>query len=256
MSFRKTSRFRLYVILSIIWVTFIAMIDGKDPEAIVFSILTFPVWGFWAGVWIWPEKFKRVFGVDDNEAAKRKEMKQWVYLDADTAKKSELYGAGGWAALLLIIILLPVATNIIYFIGLVDSINALKEITDDFYKDYPGYELLSLILNVQTWFFAALSVSLIYLLATHKEAFQKFYIVAFIVSFIVDVILTIWMGNVLKLELDAVSVLEGLATHIFSFIWIFYVLKSKRINLTTRKRMKRKYLDEYLPEGQSDIEKY
>ncbi len=246
MSFRKTSRFRLYVILSILWIVILIGSNRTDDLFAVFIILGFPVWGFWSSVWIWPKKLEWVFGIGDR-GEKKKELNKWVYLDVDTAKKSELYGVSGWAALLLVLILLPVAINIISFIGLVDSINALKEVTDDFYKDYPGYELLSLALNVQTWFFAVLSVSLIYLLATHKEAFQKFYIIAFIVSFIVDVILTIWMVNVLKLELDAVSVLQGLVTPIFGFVWIFYVIKSKRINLTTRKRMKQKYLDTYFP---------
>jgi len=239
-------------VLSIIWVTFIAIVDGSPPDAIIFSVVTFPVWGFWAGVWIWPDKFKRAFGAGDG-AVKRKELKQWVYLDKETAEKSELYGVGGWAIVFLIAVAIPITLNVAV---LMDWIEFLK-IDDSIYNvEYPGYELYLLVSDVQSWAFVALTLVVVYLLLIHHRDFQRFFVILFLIGFISDVALFIWMVNVLNYsENDTLQAAIMFKAYIGGFIWLFYVIKSKRINLTTRKRIKRKYLNEYFPEAQSDIEK-
>lgn len=250
MSITKTSRFRLYVVISLIW-TAMAM-TGYSVDLDEFIVRTIPVWVFWSSVWIWPKKLEWVFGIGDR-VERKKELSKWVYLDKDTAQKSELYGISGWAIVFLIAAAIPIILNISITMDLIDFL----KIDDSAYSlEYPGYALFDLVSDVQSWVFVALTLLSMYLLLIHNKNFQKLFIILFFIGLISDIALFIWMVNVLNYSdsetLQAAIFFKG---YIGGIIWLFYVMKSKRINLTTRKRMKRKYLDKYLPEGQSGIEK-
>ena len=128
MNLMKTNRFRLFVSLSVLWMVILMVASRRGDMALSLLIFGFPVWGFWTSVWIWPLKFNRIFNIG-NEVEKRKELKQWVYLDAEIAKKSELYGITGWAYLLFLAIILSVALSVVDLMQLRDAINILKEPT-------------------------------------------------------------------------------------------------------------------------------
>ncbi len=254
MNITKTSRFRLYVALSLVWVIFFMMAVEFPRKMQEFFTFTLHVWAFWASVWIWSEKFKRVFGVDD-DAVKRRESKKWVYLDKETAEKSELYGVGGWAIVFLIAAAIPITLNVVLLMDLIDFL----KIDESVYNvEYPGYELYSFVSNVQSWVFVALTVAVVYLLLIHNENFQRLFVILFLIGFVSDVALFIWMVNVLNYSdndtLQASVVFKG---YIGGFIWLFYVIKSKRINLTTKKRIRKKYLDLYISRNRENtVKKY
>ena len=250
----KTTRFRLFAALSVLWMVILMVANRGDDIPVVFLILGFPVWGFWVSVWIWPLKFNRIFGIGD-EVEKRKELKKWVYLDVETAKTSELYGVGGWAFLFLLAIAIPVALNIVVSMDLIDYFKVDETLLAD---NYPGYQLFSLVGNVQAWIFVALAIVAGYLLITHNKVFQKFFIIVFFAGLITDLIYFIWMVNVMNLNGNEIlSSAIIFKIYIGGFIWLLYVIKSKRINLTTKKRIRRKYLDEYIPKDREDaVKKY
>lgn len=250
MSITKTSRFRLYVVISLIW-SLVAM-SGYRVDLGEFIGRTIPIWVFWASVWIWPEKLQWAFGVGD-KLKRKKELNEWVYLDKETAQKSELYGVGGWAIVFIIAAVIPVALNIAI---LTDSINFSIIDGSTYSEEHLGYGLYDLVSNVLSWTFVTLTLLSVYLLLKHNKVFQKFFIVLFFIGLTSDIVLFIWMINILNYsDNDALQAAIAFKAYIVGVIWLFYVLKSKRINLTTRKRIKRRYLSYYFPNYRSNNEK-
>ena len=187
---------------------------------------------------------------------KKNNPEQWVYLNNKIAKKSELYGISGWAIFLLIAITVPVILNVTALMELISSINAIGESTEEFFKENPEYGLLYLVLSIQTLIFAVLSSTLVYLLVTHKESFQRFFIAILVIELTLDVILSIWMANVMNINYsDILKDIESFILYLNGVICLLYVVKSKRINLTTKKRIREKYLDVHILENGNNTEK-
>ena len=199
--------------------------------------------------------FNRFFDIGD-KMEKKNNPEQWVYLNNKIAKKSELYGISGWAIFLLIAITVPVILNVTVLMELISSINAIGESTEEFFKENPEYGLLYLVLSIQTLIFTVLSLTLIYLLVTHKESFQRFFIAILVIELTLDVILSIWMANVMNINYsDILKDIESFILYLNGVICLFYVVKSKRINLTTKKRIREKYLDVHILENGNNTEK-
>ena len=199
--------------------------------------------------------FNRFFDIGD-KMEKKNNPEQWVYLNNKIAKKSELYGISGWAIFLLIAITVPVILNVTALMELISSINAIGESTEEFFKENPEYGLLYLVLSIQTLIFTVLSLTLIYLLVTHKESFQRFFITILVIELTLDVILSIWMANVMNINYsDILKDIESFILYLNGVICLFYVVKSKRINLTTKKRIREKYLDVHILENGNNTEK-
>lgn len=199
--------------------------------------------------------FNRFFDIGD-KMEKKNNPEQWVYLNNKIAKKSELYGISGWAIFLLIAITVPVILNVTVLMELISSINAIGESTEEFFKENPEYGLLYLVLSIQTLIFAVLSSTLVYLLVTHKESFQRFFIAILVIELTLDVILSIWMANVMNINYsDILKDIESFILYLNGVICLFYVVKSKRINLTTKKRIREKYLDVHILENGNNTEK-
>ena len=199
--------------------------------------------------------FNRFFDIGD-KMEKKNNPEQWVYLNNKIAKKSELYGISGWAIFLLIAITVPVILNVTALMELISSINAIGESTEEFFKENPEYGLLYLVLSIQTLIFTVLSLTLIYLLVTHKESFQRFFITILVIELTLDVILSIWMANVMSINYsDILKDIESFILYLNGVICLFYVVKSKRINLTTKKRIREKYLDVHILENGNNTEK-
>ena len=199
--------------------------------------------------------FNRFFDIGD-KMEKKNNPEQWVYLNNKIAKKSELYGISGWAIFLLIAITVPVILNVTVLMELISSINAIGESTEEFFKENPEYGLLYLVLSIQTLIFTVLSLTLIYLLVTHKESFQRFFITILVIELTLDVILSIWMANVMNINYsDILKDIESFILYLNGVICLFYVVKSKRINLTTKKRIREKYLDVHILENGNNTEK-
>ena len=199
--------------------------------------------------------FNRFFDIGD-KMEKKNNPEQWVYLNNKIAKKSELYGISGWAIFLLIAITVPVILNVTALMELISSINAIGESTEEFFKENPEYGLLYLVLSIQTLIFTVLSLTLIYLLVTHKESFQRFFIAILVIELTLDVILSIWMANVMNINYsDILKDIESFILYLNGVICLFYVVKSKRINLTTKKRIREKYLDVHILENGNNTEK-
>ena len=199
--------------------------------------------------------FNRFFDIGD-KMEKKNNPEQWVYLNNKIAKKSELYGISGWAIFLLIAITVPVILNVTALMELISSINAIGESTEEFFKENPEYGLLYLVLSIQTLIFAVLSSTLVYLLVTHKESFQRFFIAILVIELTLDVILSIWMANVMNINYsDILKDVESFIPYLNGVICLFYVVKSKRINLTTKKRIREKYLDVHILENGNNTEK-
>ena len=199
--------------------------------------------------------FNRFFDIGD-KMEKKNNPEQWVYLNNKIAKKSELYGISGWAIFLLIAITVPVILNVTALMELISSINAIGESTEEFFKENPEYGLLYLVLSIQTLIFAVLSSTLVYLLVTHKESFQRFFIAILVIELTLDVILSIWMANVMNINYsDILKDVESFIPYLNGVICLLYVVKSKRINLTTKKRIREKYLDLYILENGNNTEK-
>jgi len=239
MNIKNTTKFRLLVVLSIVWIVFTMTVDGNIPKPFVLIVVNSPVWVFWSSVWIWKSKFENFFGVGE-KAKRKKELNEWVYWDIARAKKHKLYGIKGWALLLSIALILP---NIIHIALGIYPFELIGQVNELMIEEYAGYKELLVIGSIQTWIFTGLSLFTLYLLISHKDNFQKFYVILFISSLISDLAYFIATIQILNMgENDALmAAFHTFRFYISGFIWLLYVLKSKRINLTTKNRIKKRY---------------
>jgi len=234
MKIKNSIRFRLLVVISVIYVALTSSRLGDygfDFDDFIW--LVSPIWVFWASVWIWSSTFENFFGVSE-QAKKNKELNEWVYWDTERAKKHKYYGIKGWALLLAIGIGFSIIGSVF-----IEVFNAVLEIDDALVEKYPDYKQVLIFSNIQYWVSVVLSLIVLYLLISHKESFQKSYVIVYIFSLITDTLLL--LATEIKFD-DAIYIILQTAIYLIAgFIWLIYVLKSKRINLTTRKRIKKKY---------------
>lgn len=72
----NTSKFRLFIIISVLWLIITILIVTSESEyywrfsdyAIPIFLITLPVWIFWSGHWIWPDKFAKLFGKEGKKS--------------------------------------------------------------------------------------------------------------------------------------------------------------------------------------------
>ena len=235
MKIKNSIRFRLLVVISVIYVALTSSRLGD--YGFDFDDFIWLVSPIWASVWIWSSTFENFFGVSE-QAKKNKELNEWVYWDTERAKKHKYYGIKGWALLLAIGIGFSIIGSVF-----IEVFNAVLEIDDALVEKYPDYKQVLIFSNIQYWVSVALSLIVLYLLISHIESFQKFYVIVYIFSLITNVLLLGWTIDVLDIKKgDAIYIILQTAIYLIAgFIWLIYVLKSKRINLTTRKRIKKKY---------------
>jgi hypothetical protein len=236
MKIKNSYKFRILVVISIIYILLASTQGYFRLEKFIWHIS--PIWIFWSSVWIWPKKFENFFGVGE-KAEEKKELNKWVYWDAERAKKHKYYGIGGWALLLAIGIGLSIIASVVLEVSLL----VVEPGYDALIEKYPDYEQLSIFMDIQYWASVVLASIVLYLLITHKSSFQKYYVAVYIFSLITDTMLLKTTMDILEIKGNDLTyiVLHLAKYYIAGFIWLIYVLKSKRINLTTKKRIKKKY---------------
>ena len=240
----KTVKFKLTVVFSVIYVIFVSLIvfseasryDGIADQLLPILIFTSPVWIFWVCVWIWPNKFFN---------PKNDELKKWIAVTREEAQRHRFYGVSGWSVLLVIGLFFSPFRILLGFYK--------EEIDLSQFAHISGFETLYRVEEVTNWGLAGLSWIIIYVLFSHKSKFQIIFLLYFLISFIVPfvdaiAVVNVFKGSNIEIKFEDVFPEQELIRHIAmiftSAIWVFYVFRSKRINITTRFRYRKR--DEHL----------
>lgn len=208
----KTKKFRKIVVASVVYSVLILLLLGEntywdmDDMVTPFFIFTAPVWIFWSAVWVNPERFDSFFRSDSGENIK---SRQWVYVDKETAKTHKYYGIGGWALFLAFSYVASFIVGVYIFITFADFLDDLLKI------------VMALGLTIH--------IVVFYSLVTHQEYFQKLFIFTFVISILLYIGTTIYLN-----KLDP----RGIADAVRGLIWMVYIVRSKRINITIRHRLR------------------
>jgi len=210
----KTKKFRMTVVISIVYSVFVLLILGEeeywdlDDMVLPFAVFTAPVWIFWSSVWVSPERFERFFNPDLKKNGTAQE--KWVYVSEKVARTHKYYGISGWAFFLAFSIAAGFPISAFMLFSFIDVISDIMKV--------------AVILEL------SLSVFVFYALVTHNIYFQKIFIITY-------VILVMLFGGIAIYSnyLDPRSI----ADMIRGLIWMVYVIRSKRINITTRHRFRR-----------------
>ncbi|MCG7930891.1 MAG: DUF2569 family protein [Candidatus Thiodiazotropha lotti] len=242
-----STKFRLFLFLSIAWFVIVILavsVNDKSywdiPDyAIRILIFTSPVWIFWSITWIWPSIFNSFFTHKSNS----KDLKKWIYVEESVAQTHEYYGISGWAFLIVLGLLLSPAKILIEFYA--------EDIIVSDFAHINGIVALYRIEEITNWLLACFCLLTLYYLIKHKPEFQKLYLIlmlSFILLPIVDTfaVISVFKNADINLTVDDLytsqEISRQIAASITSLFWIIYVYKSKRINITTRKRLKRKHM--------------
>ena len=169
---------------------------------------------------------------------------KWTYLDDKTARSSKLYGVNGWAIALIIIIIAPII--LLAFSGVNQFINppvfrgSMINISDIILPGYKNYQFIN---DIQSIGFQFLHIVAVYLLLKHSPKFQMFYAAIVIIGLISDVAMLPWMFAMEETSKDSAIRIIGILVALYSLylLSLAYVFKSRRINLTTKKRIQNKY---------------
>jgi hypothetical protein len=241
----KSTKFRILVVLSIVWAVIVLLaVTGNASSywdfadyAIPIVMFTAPVWLFWSSAWIWPSKFKDFF----NSTSNSKDNNQWVYVEESVAQTHVYYGVGGWATLIVLVLALSPLKMLVEFYA--DNINL-----DDL-AHISGFVAVHRFGEVTTWILAGFSFLTLFYLIKHKPYFQKMYLILVITSIIFLIINTIvaiavFDNSGINISINEFftdqEIIKYIALQISSLLFLLYVFKSKRINITTRKRLKKK----------------
>mgnify|MGYP000880866278 CR=1 FL=1 len=135
----------------------------------------------------------------------------WVYLDGEAAKRHPLYGAEGWAMILGALIVISVLKDIAEIVIAVVQDVAVGLVAALLISPYAGYKFF-----VMTRLWQA------------RESFQRHFLILFGIGLVLTVV---------SLFVDAKANMSSIPTMIFMAAWLTYVLRSARINVTTRKRV-------------------
>ena len=174
----------------------------------------------------------------------KSEGSDWIYPDKSVVLKHKYFGIKGWAFLLAFSLVLPLILNLIVLTIPMGSFESMP-IIDVF---------IGALRALQNWFvwiyWVGGNLVLFYMLIKHKSNFQ----VAFLLFTTISIVFYLYIifNNVsYAINLDAVAFdgrkfrqlfFEPIKSLIVNFGWILYVLKSKRINLVTKGRVKKKHL--------------
>jgi hypothetical protein len=175
---------------------------------------------------------------------KKEDTSKWIYLDDETARSSKLYGVNGWAIILLISIIAPIVliayTGVNQFINPSDYKDSIITIFDHI---KPGYKNYHFITDIQSIVFQILHIVAAYLLLKHSSKFQIFYAVLVITGLLSDIAMFSWSLEMEEISQETVPTIIGIFISLYGvyLLTLVYVFKSKRINLTTKKRIEKKY---------------
>ena len=245
----RTSKFRLFVVLSVVWLIIVLLsISGNarrywdfSDYAIPFFIFTIPVWVFWSSVWVWPSRFNEFFDSKTNPT--KSKSKGWVIVEEHIAKTHPYYGVGGWAILVIIGLVLSPLRMLFEFYSQSIDFNNVSHIS--------GFMLLYRMEEIANWLVSGLCVLAAYYLISYKAAFQKLYLIIFIAGIFIPIIDTIAVVQVFRnsgININFNDIFTGkemgrqFAMSIVGLFWLLYVFRSKRINITTRNRLRRKHM--------------
>jgi hypothetical protein len=169
----------------------------------------------------------------------------WVYLDESDAINHKYYGIKGWAKLLAVSLLLPLILNIIIFITPL-SFFEIDSFIYTFFKTFKFNQ------GFVMWTYSGVNFVLFYLLKKHNSDFQKYYALYFLMWTVFRLFIKF---PVILYAINFQNQYYSFTGHTFmrlfygdiqflmgSIFWLLYVLKSKRINLTIRGRIKKKNL--------------
>jgi len=243
----KSTKFRIYVVLSVVWAVIVLLsVTGNARDywdfsdyAIPFTIFTAPVWILWSSVWVWPSKFDAFFDPKPNS----KDLKQWVNVDETTAKTHPYYGVGGWAILITIgLFLAPIRILSEFY---------TQDVNFDDVAHISGFMALYRAEEIINWLLSGLSLITAYCLLSHKAGFQKLYLTLVLVSIFVPIVdavavIDVFENSGVKIGVNDLfsgqEIFRQIAVSIASLLWVMYVFRSKRINITTRKRLRKKHM--------------
>jgi hypothetical protein len=148
---------------------------------------------------------------------------EWVYLPQELAEQHPLHGIGGWTGLLLALMVLGTVLALVPMFQL-----------GSYLSDGGGL--------VVAIFLAVLAVQIvnvvaIVLLVNRSPAFPPTFVALTVIGLVLTVVLFA-LGDV------GIGNIVGMITQI---LWLCYVLMSKRVNVTFRRRVERE--DEWLKQG-------
>jgi hypothetical protein len=151
-----------------------------------------------------------------------REEADWVYLAQELAEQHPLHGIGGWTGLLLALMILGAAIGLwaLFQLGGLLAYGGLIVV------------LFLAVLAVQI-----LNIVTIVLLINRSPAFPPTFIALSVISIVLTLIL-------LALGDFSVGNIIGMISQI---LWLCYVLMSRRVNVTFRRRVERE--DEWLKQG-------
>lgn len=147
----------------------------------------------------------------------------WVYIDEASARRHPLYGIKGWARFLWVVfvVLGPILGFGEFMKGILEAHKNAVTVTP---IEVWTTVIQIIIFVLYGWFLA-------YLLSYHKASFVFHYVIYSIVIFVLS-------GSVLILSEVTSEVTAAIKDIIGASIWLVYVLMSKRINVTTAKRVR------------------
>jgi hypothetical protein len=166
----------------------------------------------------------------------------WVYVDETVAKSHKYYGAGGWAVLLLLGLFVSPIRILADFYK--ESIN-LSE-----FDHINGFAALYYAEAATNWLLAGACLIAAFMLIAGNKNFPKMYITIFLLGIVIPIVdafavIAVFENSGLYLNFTDILPPEEIGKHIGStlvgFIWVLYVLFSKRINITTQHRLKYKH---------------
>jgi hypothetical protein len=169
----------------------------------------------------------------------------WVYLDESDAINHKYYGIKGFAKFLALGLLMPLIMNLLMILS-----------TTGIFESFPFIDMfLSAMRSASHLGYNIIWVSVplvfFYLLITHNKIFQKTYLLYIVIStlsvlYVNSEVILNTINNVEMISSSATRFRILIRTLIGPIIagtfWFLYILKSKRINLTIRGRIKKKYL--------------
>jgi len=242
MKIKNSIRFRLLVVISVIYVALTSSRLGDygfDFDDFIW--LVSPIWVFWASVWIWSSTFENFFGVQEDMTEKkqnyleRKQLKKWIYVEVSKAKTHKYYGSGkGWALILSISIIISSVMDIATYYLQQDLISAALQ-------DETGnnqFVILFKSMEISVWLLTFLSAICLYALWLHRLFFQKMVLTLFILELAITLFYVIAIGEMSESGFKPVEIIELAASLSSGVVWLVYVFRSRRINITTRNRLR------------------
>jgi len=250
MKIKNSFKFRLIVVISIIYVMLASSkFDSSYFEFDDFIWLTSPVWVFWTLVWLFPFRFEGFLGIDTGLIEKKSEylekvkLRKWVYVDNARAKTHKYYGSTkGWSLILSIGLVMSSTMDLATYYLQQDSLGDILQNK----STESQFVVLFKSMEISVWFLTFLSAICLYALWTHKSFFQKSFVIFFILEVVVTLFYMIAIGNMSEegFKPTEVEIIQLLASFIIGVVWLIYIFRSKRINITTKNRLKNR--DMYL----------